>query len=295
MSIVLKSGDASGRTTTDQKGQYEIAGLPAGSYEISAAMPSVPADRSLRRFDLVAGACSSQNFVAVQVGSIGGRLVDSEGTPISGVLVEIEAVPPTSQPQPLFRHFTDKEGRFTHTLLEAGEYLLEFNLKSPPNARDWYGVRIPYAGSYYPGIANRSDAQVIHLEGGQKLENLEFRVPKRRPYVVFAGEVVSPAGSPAESNVWLMDLDFLPDSGQVDSVRTEADGRFTLTGAEGQRYAVFAHNAGRVQHVHSEVLETPQLNGKPLRLVLSNKVTADDCEICKRFKHLWRSPNWRDE
>ena len=290
--ITLRSGEKTWQATTDSEGNYELTGMPSGMYDLTATLPGLPHDQRFRRIELISRECLRCNFLAVLVGSISGRLIDSERRPIRGVLVEIEAVPPTKQPHPLLQKLTDEEGRFEHTQLEAGEYLLGFNLMRPPNARDWYGKRIPYPGSYYPGVADRSAAQLLRLKSGQKMENLEFQVPPHAPQLDFAGRVAWPDGSSAEAGVSLVDLDFPPDSCQVDSVSTKADGRFSLIGLKGRHYAVLAHVGDGGQHAYSEVLELPSVNGKPIGLVLSKEATAESCEICKRFKHLWQSPLW---
>jgi hypothetical protein len=133
---------------------------------------------------------------------------------------------------------------------------------------------------------------VLRLEAGQKIEKLEFRVPPRSPQIVLAGEVVWPDGSPAEASVWLVDLDFPAESCQVDFAQTKADGHFSLVGLEERHYAVFAHTEESEQHTYSPVLEKPELEGRAIRLVLSNKTSSEDCRICKRFTHLFASPLW---
>ncbi|HEY6392553.1 MAG TPA: carboxypeptidase-like regulatory domain-containing protein, partial [Bryobacteraceae bacterium] len=283
--IVLKSEGKSWKVVTDQKGAYELTGLLPGSYEIAATLPNAAPERNSRKFDLSAGACVQENFLSIRTGSIEGRLTDSDGKPVPGVLVDIEAVPPTGQPSPLVRDFTGKDGNFSQSKLEAGDYVLGFNLKSPPNARDWSGNRVPYPRSYYPGVADRAAAQVLHLEPGQKIENLEFRLPPTPRPLTVTGTVVWPSGSPAKADVMLMDLGYPRESSQVDSTRTKSDGRFSLTGVEGRPYVLFAHIDERDYHFHSEALDLDRADDKPIRLELLEKEPDDACKICKRFTH----------
>jgi hypothetical protein len=284
--IVLKSEGSSWQVATDQEGAYEFTGLRSGSYEIAAALPNAAPGHASRKFDLKPGACLREDFLAIRTGSISGRLMDADGNPVHDVLVDIEAAPPTPQPEPFELVMADKLGSFAHTSLEAGDYVLGLNLKSPPNARDWDGKRVPYARSYYPGVTDRAIAQVIHLQPGQNIDNLEFRVPPTPHPLTVTGTVVWANGLPAKADVLLMDLGYPEESSQVDSARTKSDGRFSLTGAEGRSYVLFAHVTGCTYHFHSEALDLSPGDDKPIRLELSEKGSADACTICKRFTHL---------
>ena len=181
------------------------------------------------------------------------------------------------------REFTDKEGRFSQVKLDGGDYVLGLNLESPPNARGWEGKRVPYARSYYPGVTDRPRAQVLHLEPGQEIENLEFKLPPAPQPLTVTGTVIGPSGSPAKADVMLMDLDYPEASSQVDSTRTKSDGRFSLTGVVGRSYVLFAHIRGRNYHFHSEALDLARADDKPIRLDLLEKEPYDNCKICKRF------------
>ncbi|MBI4464716.1 MAG: carboxypeptidase regulatory-like domain-containing protein [Acidobacteria bacterium] len=294
VSITLRSGEESWRTVTDHEGHYELNGLPPGSYEIFAELPDIPVQQTFRKFELGTQMCSRQNFLAVPVGQIAGRLLDSDGNPVPNVRVEIEVVPPTKPPEPPGGQVFQKDGNFSLTYLEPGDYLLVVNPKGPPNAREnYYGRRVPYPRSYYPGVHDRVLAQVLHLEGGQKIENLEFRLPPRLPDLTITGTVVWPNGLPAQADVYLMDLEYPEDSSKVDAARTKADGSFSVTGAEGRRYSLFAHVfmdesqhylRGGDQHFHSELLEVNPGEEKTIRLVLSIAESHDSCTINKRFK-----------
>ena len=283
--IVLKSEGKSWQAVTDQKGAYELTGLSPGSYEIAATLPDAEPEQRSRKFDLKPGACLQETFRSIRTSSIKGRLVDSDGNAVQGVLVDIEAVAPTEQPHPMSREFTDKEGSFSQIKLEAGDYVLGLNLESPPNAHDDYRKRVPYSRSYYPGVTDRARAQVLHLDAGQNIENLEFQLPPTPQPLTVTGTAVWPSGLLAKADVLLMDLDYPEERRQVDSARTKSDGRFSVTGVTGRPYVLFAHIRGRNYHFHSEVLDLSGTDHKPIRLELSEKEPDDDCRICKRFGH----------
>src|SRR5262249_17757150 len=156
--------------------------------------------------------------------------------PISNTVVEIQAVPPTRQPHPIFVPMTDADGRFHFDNLEMGQYVLGFNLRTPPYAHDWYGKRVPYDRSFYPGVADRSKATIVTLESSRDVNGLEFRLPPVLNPVIIRGRVIAQDGSPVRATVSLLDLDYLGETAQVDTVRTSADGIFGIQGAEGRRY-----------------------------------------------------------
>ncbi len=290
--VVVRSGDRSWRTVTDKEGKYELTGVAPGAYQVAVEAFDIPASQVQRTGSLLAGGCSRHNFLTVRVGSISGRLIDSNGKPISGVTTEIEAVPPTRQPRSAFQFLTDKDGRFEHVRLEAGEYIIGFNLTAPPNARDWHGKRIPYPGSYYPGVTDRADARVLRLGAGEVIQNLEFRVPPRAADRIVTGKLFWEDGSPAEADALLVDLDFPGDSKQVDGARAKPDGSFSLIGVQGRRYAIFAHSRIDERHVYSPVVEVRQESAKPIRLEIRDDSAEADCPICRRFKLRGQSPLW---
>jgi len=71
---------------------------------------------------------------------------------------------------------TDAQGRFIHEWLDAGQYVVGINLAW--SARDFLGKPSRYPRIYYPGVTNRGQAHVVKLEGGQNIDDLQFRLLK---------------------------------------------------------------------------------------------------------------------
>ena len=285
--VLLRSETASWQALTVADGTYEFTGLTPGSYEISASLPALPAGQTIRKLRLDPGSCSKQDFLGARIGKISGTLLDSRGNPVSGVLVDIEAVPPTKQPHPLVRSLTDDNGYFEHTSLLTGDYVIGVNLETPPNAKDWYGKRVPYLRTYYPDVTDRAAAQVLRIEPSQNIERLEFRFPRRPEPLTVTGTVSWPGRGLARAGVWLMDTEYPADSSQVDSVSTKRDGRYVLIGADGCHYILFAHVDKGDYHYHSELLQVDKSPDKPIRIEITIKEPAETCRICKRFTHFW--------
>jgi hypothetical protein len=285
--VTVRSGDRSRKAVTDSEGRYELSGLPPGLYELSERLPGTATGQHSQSFNLSAGACLHQNFLSVEIGQIGGRLLDFNGRPVPNMLVEVEAIAPTEQPHPISQNFTDLEGRFEKTRLVAGEYLLVLNPKTPPNARDWYGKRVPYPRTYYPGVTDRAAAQVFRLDGGQKIDDIDFRLPQPVQPTTLNGAVTNADGRAASAEVWLFDLDYPPEHGQVDSVQANADGSFTLMGAEGRRCLLFAHRNRGNEHLYSRPIEVHLPVDGPIHLVLTEVRSEEECDICTKFPRRW--------
>jgi hypothetical protein len=127
---------------------------------------------------------------------------------------------------------------------------------------------------------------------GQKIEDLEFRLPHPAQTAI-TGTVHWLNGSPAQATVSLRDLDYPEEGSQVDAAETKADGAFSMTGAEGRPYVVFAHVEIGDQHFHSALVEVHPMGGKPIHLLITSKEATGDCAICKRFKTFGPMPNWK--
>lgn len=163
---------------TDADGRYEFPPLSPGDYKITVqSVASYQPDDS--QIDLTPGACRDFTLHRSPHAQIGGHVRGSDGAPFANVgLVLIrsdDSLYETGQ--------ADEDGHFVFSFLQPGEYVIGLNF--PPNP-DWSdgigmgaGVELPPASLFYPGVANRSSAQVIRLATDEKLDDLEFTVPSR--------------------------------------------------------------------------------------------------------------------
>ena len=286
--VILQRTGSSQQAVTNSEGRYVFEDLAPGTYTLTARSPEDHDIQRPRTISLSVGSCPHENFLAVSVGKISGRLLDVERHPVPGRLVEIEAVPPTQQPRPIFQEFTDQTGAFEKSGLVAGEYRLVLNPKDPPNARDWYGRRLPHGRIYYPGVENGALAQIFRLEPGQEISHVEFRLPHPPLSAGVSGTVTDPAGQPANDiSVWLFDSDYPVENGRVDSAQTAADGQFTMTGAAGRKCLIFAHQRNGTRHVYAGPVEITLPLTDKLQLPLRNADPEHDCEVCAKFRDLW--------
>jgi hypothetical protein len=136
-------------------------------------------------------------------------------------------------------------------------------------------------------VTDRAAAQVFRLDGGQKIENIDFRLPRPVQPTTLNGAVTNADGRAVEAEVWLFDLDYPPEDGQVDSAQANENGRFTLTGAEGRTCLLFAHRHRGGGHLYSLPIEVHLPVDGPIHLVLTETRREEDCGICTKFPRRW--------
>lgn len=291
--ITVRFGELSWKTVTDAHGEYSLA-LPApGTYDLEAGLNGLPEALRTRHLDLSPGQCRRVNLMAVPIGSIGGRLLEADGQPVPGELVEIRGVPPTRDLTRGSKQYTFDDGAFLIPRLLAGDYQLLINPGKVPMERTWSEQRSPWGATYYTGAAALGDAATVHLEPGQELTNLEFRLPPRPPVLRVEGVLQAPDNDVEAVNVWLMEDGAPVNRAWKDGYRTGEDGRFTLVGLPGGHYSVVAHYRDDNVHYHSARVPLTAAAERPLVLVLEATPVTEDCEFCRKYKHFGVPSGWK--
>jgi hypothetical protein len=145
---------------TDEDGRYEFEPLPLGTYDVSGNTdPRFWADDGT--VDIKPHSCSAVDFNFAVDGQISGKLMDSFGSPLADVEVQAFFLEQDINPGDTR---TDAQGLFTLHGLPAGDYVLKMTLHS-----------IPYDQTktkeiYYPGASDKTQAQVFHLQLGQRIQ-----------------------------------------------------------------------------------------------------------------------------
>jgi hypothetical protein len=181
-------------------GTYVITDLPAGSYTLTVtrtgyapqtygqarAMAGTPI--------LVAAAQQVRNIdiALVPAGSIAGRILDEDGTPFAGAVVEALITRFDSGRDTLFSvatSQTDDRGDFRLVGLAPGQYFVSaadpaFRSVSTPK-----GV-LHYSPTYYPGVAFADQARPIAITAKGEAPKVEFRL-KLVPPARVSGQLMS--------------------------------------------------------------------------------------------------------
>ncbi len=291
--ITVRSGEQTWQALTDAHGEYSLA-LPApGAYQLEAGLSELPERQRILSLDVLPGQCRRVNFSAIPLGSIRGRLLDAEGHGVAGEHVEIRGMPPTPNPSRAIGESSRADGGFRLPRLIAGDYQLLINPGLPPRQHQWSGQRSPYGETFYSGAAPTGQAATIHLDPGQDLDNLEFRLPPQAPELRIHGEIQAPNGDVEAVKVWLVEEGWPEDKAVTDGYRVDVDGQFHLVGTQGRPYSIFGHY--RDANVHYRSALTPLIPGtqSPIRLVLESAPTNEDCELCRKYQHRSISPRWK--
>ncbi len=175
--VVITGAGVRWERTTDEKGWFLLDGLPAAKLLLTVTPPPgwKPANRhnSLEReLDLTRTACLAP-WVEVkrEQATIRGRLRREDGrTP---QYLPVTAVPASADiaGRSFPEAHTNAAGEFTLDGLEPGDYLLAVHLNAQPDS----GL----VRSYYPGVAEPSQAHRFRVERGQTVDLPEWTLPRR--------------------------------------------------------------------------------------------------------------------
>jgi hypothetical protein len=225
--------------TTDKKGKFELKNLKAGKYRVE---PEAPAHYQIEREhaevtidDL---GTAEVGFEAYLDGRVSGRMIDKDGRGFNSIFLHLEA-----EGKRVNGHSTGEDGWFKADGVPPGEYVLYLEMHG-----DHYSKNRNF---YYPGTFKREEAEVIKVELGGRVEDLEFLLPEEYKVRTIEGQVVWKDGKPAaDAEVMLL----CPQSAKQDGFRvefsptrtvTDEQGRFRLEGFTGEVYWLEAR--GRIK------------------------------------------------
>jgi protocatechuate 3,4-dioxygenase beta subunit len=217
---------------TDAKGNYAIAGLAGGEYELTAVHPGYTIPRLT--MNLPAGRSVQKAIYAVPLGAIAGSVVDEERRGVAGVQVESRPIGEVRVPMPGFVRsthpaMTAPDGHFLLRTADQGNLQLEALKKGLPPARS-PALQIA-AGERKAGV------KIVMPRGVALTGRVSDRDGKAVP-----GATVAAAEPGEEGNGRRMMMNsLLRDSD--DLLRTAADGTFSMRVKEGT-YDVFVTAAG---------------------------------------------------
>jgi hypothetical protein len=255
-------------TLSGADGKYSLSDLPAGSYTVSVtrtgyAPQTYSKGRSITPTPIVVTSTehvANLDFALVSGGFIAGRILDEDGSPFAGALVDALVTRSDNGTDTLFSvssSQTDDRGEFRLFGLAPGQYYVSaadpaFRAVSTPK-----GV-LRYSPTYFPGVPFADQARAIVVSGTVAPPKVEFRlqlVPPARVagrlvasdgrQLFSAAIIMSPAGGQGAPIVPPEDLQLLPDGrfsfggvvpghyqirarGQTDRVGAALSGVFTI-------------------------------------------------------------------
>jgi hypothetical protein len=180
VSLKLRSHDDRFETSTDANGLYSFYDVHAGEYRFTAHLPprteltQKSLTGGLPPFKIPSGACYEYDVVALPTGHIRGSVVRAGGKPIALASVEIYRAGGYDESKPGLWGFQGAQGVFDFDHIGPGEYIIVFNR---PDRKD---PNSPFRRTFYPGVADASEAEPIKLKDGQQL--LKVNIQVKDPY-----------------------------------------------------------------------------------------------------------------
>lgn len=213
---VVATADALGEpraTLTNSDGTYAFTDLPAGSYTVSATRTGFAAQiyrqgRATGGSRIAVGAGQQVRGIdmALAPGNvIAGRILDEDGEPFAGALVEALTThfeSGTSSLDSAASSRTDDRGEFRLYGLGAGEYYVSAQDPAFRSVSSPKGV-LHYSPTYYPGTPLADQARRIAVSAGAQSPRIEFRLALVPPARV-SGQMVAYDGKPLLSGAIVM-------------------------------------------------------------------------------------------
>ena len=242
--------------STDADGRYEFTELPAHAFSMTAQRSGfLPLRFGQRRpgeqgkvLDVGEGqVIEGINFALPRMSVISGRVTDDLGEPIAGVWVAAMRSMWWQNRRQLGAEgrfaTTDEEGEYRLIGLTAGTYVVVARtLEKWTVDASGREETMSYAPSYFPGVADLSQASRVTVSTGQELTNTDFSIVPGRAASI-SGTAVDSHGQPLGSVILAHRFPGGPGGGIVGGAGNAAvakDGTFTVANAPPGEYMLQA-------------------------------------------------------
>lgn len=229
-------GQSAPSTFTDDQGRYELTGLPAGRWTVTASkngylttsFGQARASEPARRLDLGEAQTIERIDITVRkAGTIVVRVTDDFGDPIAGVAVRAERFRLAGFEMTLMVDSsaeTDDRGEARLRNLFPGNYYVSANAAYFGRGAllDATSSRRVYAPTYFPGTLSTNDAQRLNVAAGQEVPASFSLVPVRAARI--SGVVRASDGSVPRMASMMFSM---PSFGS--NVPLQPDGSFTIS------------------------------------------------------------------
>lgn len=191
------------KTTTDQDGNYRIANLAAGSYEVSPSAPAfvIGGTNARRAKSVIVGedeTIDGINFSLVRGGVITGRVTDADGRPAiqQGVqlyLIETAKADPQAQQRPMSATkaaVTDDRGIYRMYGLVPGQYKIAAGKGEDAFAPPTPPGRFVFTQVFYPGTSEQTKATIVEVTEGSETKDIDITLGRALQTFSASGRVV---------------------------------------------------------------------------------------------------------
>ena len=280
---------------TDTRGAFELTGVPAGTYSISAAragyLPMQYGQRQPRQAGRSVIVSDGQivddlNILLPRGGVLAGRVFDELGEPLAGARVEaVELRYLRGRRIAVAAQIasTNDEGDYRLASLEPGHYQVRASSTDVWEADDGR-TQHAYAVTYYPGVTGAVGPQSLKVSAGEQIDALDFRLVASRASRI-TGAVESATGEPLAGQIVRVSPigrtigGALLSSGPGPQARTDGRGSFEFKGLAPGEYLVYTggpkETASRTVLLDHAALEHVVLTPRPPAMVTGTIVTDE--------------------
>jgi hypothetical protein len=239
--------------TTDSEGNYKIAGIPTGNYQVSPMAPAyvvidlLPPRGRGRNLLLSDGEeVQDVDFSLERGGVITGRVTDAGGRP---VVEERLTLVPVDQDRQTLQNYgpvmsngaqTDDRGVYRIYGLAPGRYKISVGRDDENYYPSGGPGRVAYKRTFYPAADNLTDAKVIDVTQGSEFTNIDIAIGQTLPGFVASGKVVDgETGRPVPGLRLGLRRVMNNDYGGINaSVGSNSQGEFSLENVTPGKYAI---------------------------------------------------------
>jgi hypothetical protein len=174
--------------TTDLSGRFVFDNLPAGQYSISITHQNYPQGRMggvHKTVQVTAGSTSSVTVELVPGASVTGHVMDEDGDPLDGCVVQLHPARNVSQGVPMMGNSPSRqdEGSYRIYNIPPGKYIMSTQCQGvtvfqsrplsegpdpPPTAA--------YPMQYYPATSDPKSAQTVEVGPGEEKSGIDFQM-----------------------------------------------------------------------------------------------------------------------
>ena len=180
------------RAVTDAAGNYRLANIAAGTYQLTIAAPGyVPGDRADRKIVVLGEDENAENinFSLVRGGVITGKVTDAEGRPLIQHQIElydvaiVERYAAAQRPFPTMTGQTDDRGIYRMFGIAPGRYKI-----AAGRGEEGYGGfspgQINYRQAFHPDVTDATKATIVEVTEGSEAKDIDIAVG--RPVQTFS-------------------------------------------------------------------------------------------------------------
>jgi hypothetical protein len=251
--MILRSNMNTLEAKTGANGNYAFFDVPAGQYHVEADLQQhleiaqTILSEPVPPIDLPQNACYEYDVEVLPTGRIRGKVLGPDGSALLYASVELyrsSRYPGDGRSLGWSESQDLKKSEFVFEHVAAGDYILVYN------DQERIEPITPYPRMFYPGVSELKQAQIIHVEEGQEVSGLEFKVSGGRATRPITVRLFAPKGE-------LPNINYVEARGNDGSYLSEQElspGVFRIMVFPGIRYEM--HGSGLCSATEKE-LKTP--------------------------------------